>query len=50
MQISGDGGELFGIARFLVRTLTLEPQTPELPVSNRECVDHGPRRMRSIAW
>ena len=32
----------------MVRTLTLEPQTPDLFVSNCEYVDHRTRHMRSI--
>ena len=35
MQITGDGGELAGIARLLVR------RRPDLPVPNRVCVHHG---------
>ena len=31
MQITSDGGELVGIARFLVGTFNLEPQTPDFP-------------------
>ena len=49
MQTTGDGGELVGTARLLVRTLATESQTADLPIPNRECVDHGLRRMRSIA-
>ena len=50
MQIAGDCGELVGAARVLVCTFTMEPQTSDLPVPNRECVDHGSRRMRCIIW
>ena len=49
MQKTGDGGELVGNARLLVRTLAMESQTADLPFPNRECVEHGPRRLRSIA-
>ena len=40
VQIAGDGGELVGAARVLVCTFTMDPQTFDLPVPNRECVDH----------
>ena len=50
MQIAGDGGELVGAARVLVCTFTVDPQTFDLLVPNRECVDHGSRRKRCITW
>ena len=41
VQIAGDGGELVGIARLVVCTFTLEPQTLDFLVSNYECDGHG---------
>ena len=49
VQTAGNGGELVGAARVLVRTFTMEPQTFDLLVPKRECFDHGRRHIRSIA-
>ena len=48
-RLAGDGRELVGTAGLLFRTIAMESQTADLPVPNCECVDHGPRRIRSIA-
>ena len=47
---AGDDGGLVGAARVLVCTFTMDPRTLDLPVPNRECVDHGSRRIRCITW
>ena len=41
-------GELVGVARVLICTFTMEPQTFHFLVTSRECVDHGYRRIRGI--
>ena len=48
MQVAGDDGELVGAARVLVCALAMEAQTLDFLVTNRECVDHGYRRIRGI--
>ena len=48
MQIAGGDGELVGVARVLICTFTMEPQTFHFLVTSRACVDHGYRRIRGI--
>ena len=48
VQAQGDDGELVGAAWVLVRAFAMEPQTPDFPVTNCECGDHGYRRIRGI--
>ena len=48
MQIAGCDREMVGVARVLVCTFTMEPQTLNFLVTSRECVDHGYRRIRGI--
>ena len=50
VQITGDGGELVGAPRVLACTFTMEPQTFDLLVLNRECVDQLSGRVRCITW
>ena len=49
MQVAVDGGEVGGTTTLLVRTLILEPRTPDLPVPNYERVDHRTRLVRSVS-
>ena len=46
VQIAGDGGEQVGAARVLVCTFTMELETFDFLVTDRECVDRGKRRIR----
>ena len=48
MHIAGCDREMVGVARVLVCTITMEPQTFDFFVTGRECVDHGKRRIRGI--
>ena len=41
MQIAGCDREMVGVARVLICTFTMEPQTFDFLVTSRECVDHG---------